>query len=164
MKSNLFMDFSVEKETATVNVKREFAATVDKVWAAWTQAELLDQWWAPKPWKAQTKLMDFRVDGSWLYAMVGPDGSGEYCKADYHAISPKENFQYEDSFCDPNGVMKQTPLNSKWSVSFSAMGEHSMVEIVIKHKNLEDLVTIIEMGFKEGFTAGMENLDEVLAQ
>jgi PhnB protein len=39
-----------------------------------------------------------------------------------------------------------------------------MVEIVIKHKNLEDLVTIIEMGFKEGFTAGMENLDEVLAQ
>ena len=164
MKSNLFMDFSVEKETATVKVKREFAATIDRVWAAWTQAELLDQWWAPKPWKARTKLMDFRPGGYWLYAMVGPDGTEEYCRADYHSISPKENFQYEDYFCDSSGVMKQTPLNSKWSISFSVLGEHTLVDIVIRHKNPEDLETIIAMGFQEGFTAGMQNLDEVLSQ
>ena len=162
MKSNLFMDFSVEKEKATVNVKREFAAPLDKVWAAWTQSELLDQWWAPNPWKARTKSMNFVVGGFWLYAMVGPDGSEEYCKADYHAITHNENYQYEDYFCNSEGVMKETPLNSRWSVSFSAIGEHTMVTIVIRHKNVEDLEAIIEMGFREGFSAGMENLDEVL--
>jgi uncharacterized protein YndB with AHSA1/START domain len=158
------MDFSVEKETATVKVKREFAAPVDKVWAAWTRAELLDQWWAPKPWQARTKVLDFREGGMWLYAMIGPDGSEEYCRADYHAINPKENYQYEDYFCDANGQMKQTPLNSEWSVSFASKGDQTMVDIVIRHKSLEDLETIISMGFREGFTSGMENLDELLAQ
>jgi uncharacterized protein YndB with AHSA1/START domain len=82
------MDFSVEKETATVKVKREFAAPIDKVWAAWTRAELLDQWWAPKPWQARTKVLDFREGGMWLYAMIGPDGIEEYCRADYHVENP----------------------------------------------------------------------------
>jgi hypothetical protein len=60
--------------------------------------------------------------------------------------------------------MKQTPLNSKWSVSFASKGDQTMVDIVIRHKSLEDLETIISMGFREGFTSGMENLDELLAQ
>ena len=74
MKTSLVMNFSVDKENNRVNVEREFAAPVGKVWAAWTQQELLDQWWAPRPWKARTKSMDFREGGTWLYAMVGPRG------------------------------------------------------------------------------------------
>lgn len=44
MKSSLLMNFTVNKETSTVNVKREFNASLDQVWAAWTEAEILDQW------------------------------------------------------------------------------------------------------------------------
>lgn len=44
MKSNLLMNFSVDKENKTVNVKREFNASPDHVWSAWTEAEILDQW------------------------------------------------------------------------------------------------------------------------
>ena len=36
-------------------VVRDFDAPVDLVWRAWTESELLDLWWAPKPWRAQTK-------------------------------------------------------------------------------------------------------------
>jgi uncharacterized protein YndB with AHSA1/START domain len=60
MKSDLFMEFTVDKANSKVSVKREFAAPLQDVWAAWTESELLDQWWAPKPWKAKTKIMDFR--------------------------------------------------------------------------------------------------------
>jgi len=48
--SALLMKFSVDKENNKIKVKREFAAPVAKVWAAWTEGHLLDQWWAPKPW------------------------------------------------------------------------------------------------------------------
>ena len=34
-----------------------------------------------------------------------------------------------------------------------------MVSIEIEFNNLSDLEKIIEMGFKEGFTAALENLD-----
>ena len=60
MNSNLLFDFIVDKETQTVNVKREFNAGLALVWDAWTKPELLDQWWAPKPYQNKTKSMDFR--------------------------------------------------------------------------------------------------------
>jgi len=63
MKSNLFVNFSVDKENKVINVERAFAAPISKVWSAWTEREILDQWWAPKPWKAKTKSLDFSVGG-----------------------------------------------------------------------------------------------------
>ena len=36
-------------------VIREFEGTPEQVWEAWTESELLDKWWAPKPWKAKQK-------------------------------------------------------------------------------------------------------------
>src|SRR5690606_36527914 len=65
-------NFVVDKDSLTVTVKRSFDAPVDLVWSAWTEANLLAQWWAPKPWKAVTKDMDFREGGRWLYAMTSP--------------------------------------------------------------------------------------------
>src|SRR5688572_16978462 len=103
MKNALTMNFTVDKENKMINVERDFNAPVDKVWAAWTQKEILDKWWAPKPWKAETKEMDFREGGHWLYAMVGPDGSKHWARADYKSIDAPGSFSVEDAFCDENG-------------------------------------------------------------
>jgi uncharacterized protein YndB with AHSA1/START domain len=66
---NLLFDFTVDKNTATIYVTREFAADLDLVWDAFTKAEILDQWMGPKPWRVKTKEMDFREGGRWLYTM-----------------------------------------------------------------------------------------------
>jgi uncharacterized protein YndB with AHSA1/START domain len=90
MKSNLLMNFTINKETSTVNVKREFNASLANVWSAWTEAEILDQWWAPAPWKARTKSMEFKEGGRRLYAMVGPQGEEHWAIADFDAFSDSE--------------------------------------------------------------------------
>jgi len=59
---------------------------------------ILDQWWAPKPWKAETKTMDFRAGGSWLYFMKGPDGNGQWCSVGFSAIAPKRAFRLSRLF------------------------------------------------------------------
>lgn len=164
MNSNLMMDFSIDKENSTVHVKRAFAAPVADVWAAWTEPALLDQWWAPKPWKARTKTMDFSVGGQRLYAMVGPAGEEHWALAEYSSISPRDNFRFLDAFCNEEGTINQDFPRSDWSVDFAADTQDStVVHVTIKHKTLEDLEAIIKMGFKEGFTIAMEGLDAIFA-
>ena len=74
MTTNLPFDFTVDKTTKTVFVNREFAADLSLVWDAFTKQEILDQWWAPKPWVSKTKFMNFEVGGRRFYAMVSPEG------------------------------------------------------------------------------------------
>ena len=81
-------------------VVREFEAPVDLVWKAWTDSKLLDKWWAPKPWKARTKKMDFREGGHWLYAMVGPEGQEHWAPANYETIQVQKKFTGLDAFAD----------------------------------------------------------------
>ena len=70
MKNNLLFDFTVDKTTKTVFINREFAADLSLVWDAYTTQELLDQWWAPKPWASKTKVMNFEVGGRRFYGLV----------------------------------------------------------------------------------------------
>jgi PhnB protein len=90
MKNNLLFNFIINKENNTVNVEREFAANLDRVWDAWTKPEILDQWWAPKPYKAVTKSMDFREGGMWFYYMLSPENQKHWCKNNYQKIQVKK--------------------------------------------------------------------------
>ena len=61
-------DTMISKDLAgkRLQISRAFNAPVEKVWRAWTDRVILDTWWAPKPWKAETKTLDFRAGGTWL--------------------------------------------------------------------------------------------------
>lgn len=164
MKNNLLMDFTVNKETNTVHVKREFNADLSSVWSAWTEAQILDLWWAPAPWKSRTKNMEFKEGGQRLYAMVGPEGEEHWALADYTSIHPKTNVKWLDAFCDSEGNLNTEFPRSDWDVTFSEKGDSTFVDVEIKHEKLSDLEMIIQMGFKEGFTIAMEGLDAIFAE
>ena len=162
MKHNLAFDFSVDKDNRTITVTREFAAERPLVWDAYTKSEILDQWWGPKPWKAQTKSMDFRDGGTWLYAMIGPEGEEHWSIVDYTKIQPQRSFAGLDAFSDENGNINNDMPRSKWEVSFEDKGVHTEVKMHISYDDLEQLEETIKMGFKEGLSLGMEQLDELL--
>ena len=157
------MDFVIDKESRKVKVTREFAAPLSKVWAAYKQSELLDQWWAPKPWKANTKEMDFKEGGHWLYAMVGPEGEEHWCREDFQSVTPMKSFKAVDAFCDSNGKVNNELPKSTWTCTFSESGNKTKVIIEMECETLADLEKYIEMGFQEGFTMALGNLDELLA-
>lgn len=162
MNNNAITNFTVDKGNNTINVKREFGSPKDHVWAAWTEKELLDQWWAPKPWKSETKAMNFREDGQRLYAMVGPEGERHWALADYKSITPKTNFTYRDGFCDSEGNINQEMPRSNWNVHFAGSNNSTTVNVEIKYETLSDLEKVIEMGMKEGLTATWEELAKLL--
>jgi len=163
MKSNLKFDFTVNKDNNTVNVKREFAADLDLVWEAWTNPEILDQWWAPKPYQTKTKSMNFREGGFWLYQMYNTKRTNQlechWCRNDYQKIEHHKSFTGLDAFCDENGTVNSDMPRTLWTTTFKENAGNTTVTIVAKYNSLADLEKIIEMGFKEGFTMAMENLD-----
>jgi len=110
MSDNLTFDFSVNRENKTITVNREFAAELPLIWDAYTKSEILDKWWAPKPWKAITKTMDFREGGHWLYAMVGPSGEEIWSLTKYDNIQIQKKLSGFDAFADEAGkVNKDMP-------------------------------------------------------
>lgn len=167
MNANLLFDFTVDKANNQINVKREFNAELPLVWKAWTTSEVLDQWWAPKPWKADTKSMDFREGGFWLYSMTGPmegEMACHWCRNDYTRIDEEKFFAGLDAFCDENGVINMEFPRTKWENTFTSNGKTTTVSIQATYNSLQDLEQIINMGFKEGFTMALQNLDDYLAE
>lgn len=159
--NNLQFDFTVNKETKTVSITREFAAELSLVWDAFTKAELLDQWWAPKPLISKTKYMDFRVGGRRFYAMASPDGAEIGWQIfDYTSITPRSNFKCLSFFADKDETPQLPSAN--WDLIFSEQKGITKVSISIYFDSLEELEKMIEMGFKEGLTATLNELEELL--
>ena len=156
--------YSKDASNKKIMVERVFDAPLEMVWQAWTQRDLLDLWWAPKPWKTNTQSMDFRDGGRWLYYMEGPDGSRHYCKVDYKTIVPNKSFSGLDGFCDENGQTNTDLPGMDWNVAFNAEGDITRVAVEITFASEADLEKIVEMGFKEGFAMAHTNLDELLAK
>ena len=164
MKTALLFNFIVNKENNTVNVQREFAADLQLTWDAWTKPEILDLWWAPKPYQTKTKSMDFREGGMWLYCMVSPTNEVHWCKNDYEKIEPLNTYSGLDAFCDEMGTTNPEMPRTRWTNTFTENGNTTLVNIVAQYESLADLEKIISLGFQEGFTMAMGNLDEVLAK
>lgn len=160
MNNNLLSDFTVDKATKTVVITRAFAAELSLVWDAFTKAEILDQWVAPKPWTSKTKYMNFEVGGRRFYAMVSPEGHERWSVQEYTSITPKTNFKMFNTFADKDENIELP--GSEWDYTFSEQNQTTKVCITIYNESLERMERMIEMGFKEGFTMSIDNLEKLL--
>jgi uncharacterized protein YndB with AHSA1/START domain len=160
--NNLPFNFNVDKSANTVFIDRAFNAALSLVWDAFTQQEMLDHWWAPKPYLSKTIKMDFREGGRRFYAMTTADGVeiGWHIQ-DYTSISPKTNFKFLSVFADKD----ENPFlpGSHWDLNFSEQAGITTVSITIYNESLERMEKMIEMGFKEGFTATLNELATLLS-
>lgn len=162
MKGTLQFDFIADKEKNTITVRREFAAKRQLVWDCHTKSELLEKWFAPKPFKAKTKSMEFKEGGHWIYAMVDPEGKEHWGHTKYIKIKPIDYYQAQDAFADENGNINQELPTAVWDVTFTDKGNHTVVETIATYKSLQEIETVVNMGMREGLNASLENLDELL--
>lgn len=158
MKTEIIAD----KEKATFQAKREFNANVSLVWRAFTEPELLDQWWAPKPWKCETKSMDFNSKGKWEYEMVGPNGERHGAVQVYEEIAFEKSFTGTDAFTDDLGHINETLPVANWKNTFTPTENGTLVTTEARYPNPESLETVLKMGMAEGLSMAQDNLDEIL--
>ncbi len=146
----------------SILVSREFNAPIKNVWRAYTETELLEKWWGPSPWHAETKTMDFREGGFWLYAMVGPDGEKHWGKMDYFAINHLRSINMEDGFCDEEGIINTAFPKSKGSFVFTEIKTGVQVEFKMNYSSEKEVEILVEMGFEQGITTALNQLEALL--
>src|SRR3954465_12449728 len=78
--------------TRLINAPRE------KVYRAWTEPELLKQWFAPKPYTTPIVEMDARPGGSAYFVMRGPDGKDLPNRGVYLEVVPNQKLVSTDAY------------------------------------------------------------------
>ena len=151
-------------EDKSITVSREFKAPVEMVWRAYTERELLDQWWGPSPWRAETKSMDFREGGYWLYAMVSPENQKHWAKMNYIKINKYQKIDKQDFFCDEKGKVNEMFPPSNGFVVFTKTETGTNVDYKLKFSTQEGLNQLVQMGFEQGMSMCLEQLEALLAK
>jgi len=158
MKTN----YTVLPETNQLIAERSFAAPKIKVWQYYTQSELLDKWWGPEPFKAVTKSFDFKEGGHWHYIMQGPKGEAHHCINHYKTTDPENSFTATDAFADELWNIKTDMPVSNWEITFKENGNVTNVKVVMTCDSEGALNILVEMGMKEGFNQGLDQLEALL--
>ncbi|MBL0745569.1 SRPBCC family protein [Chryseolinea lacunae] len=159
-------EVKIEKDLAhkQITVSTHFNAKPEAVWQAWTKKDILDKWWAPKPWHAETKKLEFQEGGSWQYAMVGPENQRQNGKFLYTKINAPKSFEATDLFTDEKGFTDDSLPQMHWKCEFRSSGAGTDVKILVTSKTDGALEKILDMGFEEGFKSALGNLEEYLEE
>ena len=164
MADQLKLDISKDVVNKKLTITRAFNAPLEQVWKAWTDKHLLDQWWAPKPYVARTKSMDFENGGSWVYEMQCRHEPKIWTIVEFKAIEKFKSFEGLTFFCDQDGVKQSDIPNMIWKNNFIATPTGTTVIVDITVPTEAELDMIIAKGFESGFSSALQNLEETLAQ
>ena len=162
MKTKLLFDFQVDRKSSTITMQREFLASVEMVWKAWTTPEIIEKWMAPKPMVVQTKAMDFREGGFWHFALASPQGKKYWCRYDYEEIESLKLITELRAYSDENGLVPTDFLRTKCVNLFKQAGEKTLVTMNAKYASSEVFQMMSSQAHMQGFSSTLVNLDRLL--
>lgn len=96
-------DTATAEKQKTISIKRTFNLPLTTVWKAWTEPESCKKWWGPKEYTCPDCIIDFKVGGTYLNSMKGPDGKEIWSTGTYKEIIPFKKIVLTDSFADSKG-------------------------------------------------------------
>lgn len=156
--------FAADLTTATITLRRDFAAPRKTVWDCYSKPELLDRWFAPSPLTTRTKHMEFREGGYWHFAMIDPSGAEYWSRQEYVRIDPIESFTARDSFTDETGVPNPDLPGANMTMTFTDKGQITEVHSLVSYASPEALQQVIDMGMEQGIAATFDKLDVLLKE
>ena len=135
---------------------RTFNASPSAVFNAWTQPELLQQWFAPRPWTTAKAELDVRVGGASLIVMRSPEGKEFPGHGVYLEVVKNSRLVFTDAF-----TRAWEPSEKPFMVvelSFEAQGESTNYTARVSHWTIADRKVHEKMGFHQGWVACAEQL------
>lgn len=143
-----------DRRRAALRIERTFNAPADKVFAAWTNAEVLRRWWhAEHDWETPQAEVDLRVGGAVRLVMRNPVDGREYGGSGvYTLIDPPRRLAFTWTWDDDPSASQLVEL------AFIAHGDRTTV--VMTHSGLPEAETD---DYRDGWQNSFDNLAAALA-
>jgi uncharacterized protein YndB with AHSA1/START domain len=131
-----------------------------KVYRAWTEAELLKQWFAPKPWTTPRAELDVRAGGANLIVMADPQGNEYPNPGIYLEVVPNEKLVVTDAYTTAWELSDKPFMTVVLTFEDAGVGKTKYMATA-KHWSVEDREAHEKMGFHEGWGQCASQLEEV---
>ena len=141
-----------------IRIERVFDAPRDRVFAVYTDPELIPEWWGPHGTTAIVEKMDVRTGGDWRFLVRNSDGSETGFRGTYREITPPERivqtFEWDGM---PGHISVET-------ATFEDLGDRTKVTTTSLFHTPEERDGMLASGMEGGLQETYERLDEVLAR
>jgi uncharacterized protein YndB with AHSA1/START domain len=137
-------------------------APADKLYRCWTDADLLKQWFAPKPWTTPEARLDVRPGGASSITMRSPAGQDMPNTGQYLEVVPDRKLSFTDAFTGDWQPRDGAPFMVA-TITFEPEWNKTRYTAVVGHWSEADKKRHEEMGFHKGWGQCADQL-EALAQ
>lgn len=155
-------DTASKTETSAVGdrelkLTRLIDAPREAVWKAWTDPQLLKQWFAPLPYTTPVAELDLRPGGANLIVMQAPDGTQMPNRGSYLEVTPNERLVFTDAYAGDWTPREGKPFMTV-VLTFEDEGGRTRYTARVLHWTAEDRETHEKMGFHQGWAICAEQL------
>ena len=140
---------------------RTIDAPPEKLFRAWTEPELLMQWFVPRPWTVASAEMDVRPGGSSVIVMRSPEGEEFPNRGVYLEVVKNKRLVFTDAFTkawEPSEKAFMTGI-----ITFDASGARTKYVARVLHWSEADRQAHEDMGFHKGWGLATDQLTELVA-
>lgn len=131
-----------ETQKTDLVIRRIFEASLAQVWQAWTDTEMLRQWWAPDGFECSVARLDVHEGGTSLIGMESPQMGAFYSTWRYEQIVPQQTLVFIHNLADSEGraidpasvgMPPDFPRDQRQTVTFRAIHDQQTEMIVTEH-------------------------------
>lgn len=149
---------SSDRELTLVRV---IDAPREKLYRAWTEPELLKQWFTPRPWTVSLAQTDVRAGGSNLIVMRSPDGEEFPNRGVYLEVVPNQRLVLTDAYTEA-WLPSEKPFMTA-ILTFEDMDGSTRYTARVRHWTVADREAHEKMGFHDGWAKATDQLAELVA-
>jgi uncharacterized protein YndB with AHSA1/START domain len=141
-----------------IHIERVFDAPRERVFAAYTDPELIPAWWGPEGITTIVDRMDVKAGGAWRFVCRDADGREDGFRGTYREVSPPERivqtFEWEGM---PGHVAVETAV-------FEDLGDRTKVTTTSLFHTTEERDGMLSSGMEGGVNQSYARLDALLAR
>lgn len=152
-----------DPEALTMTVVADFAASVERVWDAYTDPRQIEKFWGPPGWPATFTRHDVFPGGRSAYWMTGPDGERSRGWWEFLSVDPGRSFEVLDGFTGEDGEPNLDMPTMRMVFEFTDVDDGCRLTTTTYFNSADQLEQLLEMGMEEGLQAAMGQIDDVLA-